>query len=117
MCIEVMMIGYAITDLDNAFVLKYFLAKVIFNAPFLIFTYGLILLAAFYLAIVLLDVFLLTTLKIGVRYIMLLEWVIISPVFIYWAVKYTYWLWIVLITSFLITQLIRSSRARAKTTH
>lgn len=111
LCIEAMMIGYAIADLKNGLALKYFLLRVALNAPFLIFTYGLILLVAFYMAILLLDVILLSTLKIRVLYVMLLEWLFISPVFIYWALKYAYWLWIGLVASFLVTQLIKSIRA------
>lgn len=74
---------------------------------FLFFTYGLIIILSFFLAIIILDMlsFRLTNLK--VIEVLIIEWLLIISPFIYWAFKYEYWLWICLSISFLCTQFIR----------
>jgi hypothetical protein len=62
----------------------------------------------FHILNILLDLIAFCFKKLKVIQIMILEWVVITPPFIYWAFKYEYWLWLVLATSFLCTQLIRA---------
>lgn len=79
----------------------------IIGIPFVFFTYGLTFMVAFYIAIVLLDLIIFHFTKLKVLTVAIIEWIIIMPPFIYWAFKEDYWLWLVLVISLLVTQLIR----------
>ena len=70
-------------------------------------TYGLIIIVAFFTVIVVLDFMAFKWTKLAIVYILLLEWTLIIPPFIYWAFKYDYWLWLTLALSFLVTQFYR----------
>jgi len=109
-CIEIMMIAFAGTELMHSHDWKNFFLSVLILAPILMFAYGLIVLIPFLVVIVLLDVILLSTINRSLLFIGLVEWVLISPIFVYWAVQNDYWLWFALIFSFLVTQLIRSKK-------
>lgn len=74
---------------------------------FLFFTYGLIIILSFFLAITILDLVAFHFTKLKVIEILIIEWLLIISPFIYWAFKYEYWLWICLSISFLCTQYIR----------
>ncbi len=74
---------------------------------FLFFTYGLIIILSFFLAIIMLDLLAFRLTKLKVIEILIIEWLLIISPFIYWALKYEYWLWICLSISFLCTQYIR----------
>jgi hypothetical protein len=74
---------------------------------FLFFTYGLIFILAFYLLLILMDFIAFRYTKLPVIYIILIEWVLLSPPFIYWAFTEDYWLWLALVISLLGTQLVR----------
>ena len=76
--------------------------------PFLFFTYGLMFIVSFYVLITLLDFIAFRFTKFKVVTIMVIEWIIIIPPFIYWAFKEEYWLWLVLISSLFCTQIIRT---------
>ncbi|RNI30025.1 hypothetical protein EFA69_10915 [Rufibacter immobilis] len=76
----------------------------------LIFGYGFIVWLGFLTAIILLDIFLIVPSRIRLKEKLLLEWLIIILPFIYWAFEYDYWLWLMLATSFLITQIIRKNK-------
>jgi hypothetical protein len=78
--------------------------------PFLMFTYGLMFIIAFLGAIILLDLALFPIVKYGPFSIMLIEWLLIVPIFIYWAFEYEYWLWLELCGVFLLTQYIKSKK-------
>ena len=82
------------------------------SIPFLFFTYGLMFLVSFYLLILLIDFIAFRYTKLEVIHIMFVEWIIIIPPFVYWAFKEEYWLWLVLVISFLCTQLIRTKWIR-----
>jgi len=75
--------------------------------PLLFFTYGLIIMTSFFGAILLLDIIGFNLKIQRTRLILLFQWIIIIPPFIYWAFEYEYWLWLSLCLSFLATQLIR----------
>ena len=107
-CVEIMMIAFAIIEVTQYHDWKAFFLSVSISTLLLIFTYGLIVLVPFYVVIILLDVILLSTVKKSLLFIVLLEWVLISPIFVYWAVQYKYWLWFALIFSLLVTQIIRT---------
>jgi hypothetical protein len=113
-CIEAMMIGLAMYQLYQTHDWSMLPAQLLLSAPFLMFTWGLIFIGAFYIMQLLLDFVLFTTVNKSPRFIVIMEWIVISPVFIYWAVKYQYWLWIALVIAFLFTQFIRSRRIDRK---
>jgi hypothetical protein len=80
------------------------------SVPLLFFTYGLLFIGYFYLLILTFDIIGFSLIKLKTIQILLLEWVLIIPPFIYWALKYDYWLWLTLAISFLITQLLRKRK-------
>ena len=75
--------------------------------PLLFFTYGLIILICFHLIIILMDLLAFRFIPVRFEYILIVEWLVIIPPFVYWAFKYDYWLWLFLTASFLCTQFIR----------
>lgn len=77
------------------------------SIPFLFFTYGLVFLIYFYALIATADIVGFTWTKLKSIEILLIEWLIIIPPFIYWAFTNDYWLWLTLSASFLLTQLYR----------
>lgn len=83
-----------------------------FAALLLFVVYGYIILGWFYLAIVLLDVAFFTCTSKWRKEILMVEWVIISMPFVYWAFEYEYWLWITLSASLVATQMIRLGMIR-----
>lgn len=78
--------------------------------PILFFTYGLFIIGGFYISIALLDTLAFNFVKEKTWIILFLEWIMIIPLFVMWAFEYEYWLWLTLIFSFLVTQLIRKSK-------
>jgi hypothetical protein len=86
------------------------------GAPFLMLSYGLIFIIGFLLVIVILDILLFFLPTNNRKFVIILvlstEWLLIVPIFIYWAFEYNYWLWIYLSASFLITQIIKSRRVK-----
>jgi len=74
---------------------------------FLFFLYGPMIIAGFYAVVFVLDIIGFGFTKANVLRVLLLEWLIISSPFVYWAFKYDYWLWLTLSLSFLATQLFR----------
>lgn len=79
-----------------------------FVAALLLFAvYGYVIIGWFYLAIVVLDIIGFTLTSKWRKEILIVEWVIISTPFIYWAFEYEYWLWITLSVSLLTTQMMR----------
>lgn len=105
LCTEIVTVIYSFYNRSDEGTL---VGQVLFSAPFLIFTYGLLPLIAFYIALLVLDWLCFSKLKLQPLAVVLIEWIIIAPIFIYWALMYEYWLWLALISSFLVTQLIRS---------
>ena len=69
--------------------------------------YGLPIIGGFYLTLLFLDFMLFRFSSLRSWTILLLEWCLIVPVFIYWAFLHEYWTWVVLSLSFLTTQSIR----------
>jgi hypothetical protein len=109
--IEVMMITYAVVEVLRTHNWQVFIAQVFLNAFFLMFTYGLIQLVLFFVVLLLLDIILFASFNRSTLSIMLMEWLLICPLFIYWAFIYGYWLWIALAASFLFTQVWRSKKS------
>ncbi|QHL86835.1 hypothetical protein GU926_05035 [Nibribacter ruber] len=68
--------------------------------------------AGFFSALALLDVFCFSFIKNKIKTILLIEWIIIVPIFIYWAFEYEYWLWITLAISFFVTQQLRDKKIK-----
>ena len=80
----------------------------------LLFTYGLVIILGFYIIILILDLLLFQFKGLRLIQIVLIEWCIIIPPFIYWAFKEDYWLWLALVASLLGTQLIRRRKLMKK---
>ena len=87
-----------------------YIGMLLFSAPFLLLTYGLMFIIGFLLVISILDLILFSLIKQKVLFILFIEWLLIAPTFIYYSFKYQYWLWIWLSAAFLITQYIRSKK-------
>lgn len=83
------------------------LVRSLWTIPLLFLIYGLPFIGGFYLVQLFLDFMLFRFSRLRPWGILLLEWLLIVPVFIYWAFLYEYWAWIVLSLSFLATQAIR----------
>ncbi len=66
----------------------------------------------FLLTIMVLDGILFSIIQYKRFIIFIVEWILIVPLFIYWAFEYDYWLWLYLSAAFLVTQLIRSERIK-----
>ena len=69
--------------------------------------YGSIFIIGFYVSITFLDIILFCRKKQKIKWIVFAEWIAISSPFIYWAIKYDFWIWISLSISFLATQIMR----------
>lgn len=82
------------------------------SAILLFVVYGYVIIGWFYLAIVLLDIACFTWTNKWRKEILIMEWIIISGPFIYWALEYEYWLWITLSVSLLTTQMIRLKKIK-----
>ena len=66
--------------------------------------------AGFYCAIIILDIIGFNLTGDKIKLILLIEWLLVIPLFINWAFKYEYWLWLTLTLSFAITQWIRKQK-------
>ena len=81
--------------------------------PLLYFHYGIPIILGFYAAILILDIIAFNVLeKYKTSLLLLLEWLLIVPIFISWAFEYDYWLWLTLPLSFLVTQYLREKKIR-----
>ena len=79
-----------------------------FLAAFMLFAlYGYAIIGWFYLAILIMDMAAFGWKSRWTKEILIVEWVIISAPFVYWAFKYEYWLWLALSMSLLATQMLR----------
>lgn len=79
-------------------------------ALMLFIVYGYVIIGWFYLAILIMDIGAFSWKNNWTKRTLILEWIIISTPFIFWAVEYKYWLWITLSVSLLLTQLMRARR-------
>ena len=90
--------------------LSYNILQTILAALFSVLGYGMLAWVLFIALLVILDLVFIIPIKENVRTKLLIEWLIISVPFIYWAVKYDEWIFIAAIMAFLITQLLREKR-------
>src|SRR6187549_3906127 len=74
----------------------------LWTIPFAFLTFGLVVLFPFYLAIIFFDLIVFDFCKDIIIKVLLLEWLIISSPFIYYAISYKSWIWLPLSISFLI---------------
>jgi hypothetical protein len=79
----------------------------ILPALMLVCLYGIMFWSLFILLLVVLDLLLIVKNQNSLIGKLLIEWLIISGPFVYWAVRYKEWIFIVAIIAFLITQFIR----------
>jgi hypothetical protein len=80
------------------------------SAGLLFIVYGLDILGYFVLTILTMDIISFSWTNKWIKETLIIQWIIISTPFIYWAFEYQYWLWITLSISLLITQMIRRKK-------
>jgi hypothetical protein len=80
------------------------------SAGLLFIVYGIDILGYFLLTILTLDIISFSWTNKWIKETLIIQWIIISTPFIYWAFEYQYWLWITLSISLLITQMIRRKK-------
>jgi uncharacterized integral membrane protein len=85
----------------------------ILPALILIFLYGVMFWVLFIILLVVLDLLFIVKDQNNLTIKLLIEWVIISSPFIYWAIRYREGIFVAAITAFLITQFIRGNRIRS----
>jgi len=85
----------------------------ILPALILVCLYGILFWALFILLLVVLDLIFIVKDQTNLTAKLLIEWLIISSPFIYWAVRYREWIFVAAIIAFLITQFIRQKRIRS----
>jgi len=85
----------------------------ILPALILVCLYGILFWALFILLLVGLDLIFIVKDQTNLTAKLLIEWLIISGPFIYWAVRYREWIFVVAIIALLITQFIRQKRIRS----
>jgi len=85
----------------------------ILPALILVCLYGILFWALFILLLVGLDLIFIVKDQTNLTAKLLIEWLIISSPFIYWAVRYREWIFVVAIIPLLITQSIRQKRIRS----
>ncbi len=83
------------------------IATGLFGVLLALLLYSLVFWLAFILVMFLLDFLLMNNDETYVRYKLFFEWILVSSPFIYWAFKYSQWIFFVAIGTFLITQAIR----------
>jgi hypothetical protein len=86
------------------------LFQAVFAALILVCGYGIMFWGLFVVALIVLDLLLLTRNQNNLKTKLIIEWLIISSPFIYWTVKYHEWIFVAAIIAFLITQLLRERR-------
>ena len=85
-------------------------AQAIFGAILSICLYGMMFWALFIILLVVIDLLLIVKNQTSLTLKLLIEWVIISSPFIYWAIRYREGIFVAAIIAFLITQFIRRNR-------
>lgn len=96
--------------------LSYNIFQAILAALFSVLGYGMMFWALFIILLVVLDLLFIAFNRKNLKTKLLIEWVIISSPFIYWTMKYNEWIFVVAITTFLVTQLLREKCIAAKAT-
>ena len=81
--------------------------QAIFSGLILILFYGVTFWVLFIVSLIIFDLLLIVTNQSNLKIKLLLEWLLLSTPFIYWAFKYSEWIFLVAIISFLFTQLYR----------
>lgn len=81
-------------------------------ALILVVLYGALFWLLFLIMLVLLDIFFVARGRLDLRAKLLIEWVIISLPFVYWAIEYKKWIFIAAMIGFLVTQLLRERSLR-----
>jgi hypothetical protein len=85
----------------------------ILPALMLVCLYGFLFWVLFILLLVLLDLIFFVRDQTNLTVKLLIEWLIISSPFVYWAVRYQEWIFMAGIVALLITQFIRQRRIRS----
>jgi hypothetical protein len=81
--------------------------QAVFAGLILILFYGVMFWVLFIVSLIIFDLLFIVKNQSNLKIKLLAEWFILSVPFIYWAIKYSEWIFLVAIISFLITQLRR----------
>jgi hypothetical protein len=84
----------------------------ILPALILVVLYGALFWLLFLALLILFDIFFVAKVKVDLRLKLLIEWVIVSIPFVFWALKYKQWIFIAAVFAFFITQLLREKSLR-----
>jgi hypothetical protein len=81
--------------------------QAIFSGLILILFYGVTFWVLFIVSLIIFDLLFIVTNQSNLKIKLFVEWLLLSTPFIYWAIRYSEWIFLVAIISFLITQLYR----------
>jgi len=101
------LILFEILGIGDGYDWRQLIFYLIISVPFLFVTFGLPVLAGFYIVIAILDFLAFKYTKLRINRILQFEWFLLVIPFVYWAFLYEYWLWITLSVSFFFTQMMR----------
>jgi hypothetical protein len=87
--------------------LGYNIFQSIVGGLILICLYGMMFWGLFVISLIVLDLLLIVRNQNNLRIKLSIEWAIISAPFIYWAIRYQEWVFLVSVLAFLLTQLFR----------
>jgi hypothetical protein len=88
--------------------LSYNIFQATLAALFLILAYGMMFWALFIILLIILDLILIVSNRKNLKTKLVIEWLLISSPFIYWAVKYHEWIFVAAIIAFFISQQLRA---------
>lgn len=91
------------------------LLQAILGALILVFGYGMMFWGLFIVALIVLDLLIITRNQNNLKAKLMIEWVLISIPFIYWTVKYSEWIFLAAVFAFLVTQLLREKYILSRT--
>lgn len=86
------------------------IGEALFGGLIGVLAYGFMFWLGFLILLFVLDVLLIGTGSTKLNQKLILEWCLVSAPFIYWFFKYTEWVWLVAVITFLITQFIRRKK-------
>jgi hypothetical protein len=111
--VVVFLIVYLYSFFLNYFETSYNVFQALFAALLLVGLYGIIFWVGLILAFIILDIVCITDNLNTLKTRLLLEWAIVSSIFLYGVIKYQEWIFLVGIIALLISQLLRQHRIKS----
>lgn len=87
----------------------------VFASLILVFGYGIIFWGLLIVSLIVLDLLLFIRSQNNLKAKLVIEWLIISSPFVYWAIRYKEWIFVAAIVALLITQLLREKKIQKAT--